>query len=406
MSGVLISGASVAGPALAYWLGRYGLEPTVVERAPAVREGGQAIDLRGAAREAVERMGIMEEVRRAHTGARGMAIVDASGKRLASMGADLLGDSGGAIAEVEILRGDLVRILHEATRHDVEYVFGDSIAAISQHEDGIEVAFERGKTRKFDLLVGADGLHSNVRRLAFGEESRFVRDLGAYVSIFTAPNRLDLDGWELMHSAPPGKTACLYPVRDGDGAKAMFYFASEPLEYDRRDVGRQKDLLAEAFSGVGWEVPRLLDAMRDAPDFYFDRVAQVSMYNWSSGRTVLVGDAAHCPSPMSGMGTSLALVGAYVLAGELAASGGDHRAAFDRYEKGMREYVGRGQEQVKGASGFLLPKSRSQVWLRNQFIRMLPYMPWKGLVAGGVQKAANAIALKDYRPIRQHAGAG
>jgi 2-polyprenyl-6-methoxyphenol hydroxylase-like FAD-dependent oxidoreductase len=195
-------------------------------------------------------------------------------------------------------------------------------------------------------------------------------------------------------------------MRNGAEAKAMFYFASEPLEYARRDIGRQKDLLSEAFSGVGWEAPRLLDAMQDAPDFYFDRVAQVSMDSWSSGRTVLVGDAAYCPSPMSGMGTSLALVGAYVLAGELAAAHGDHRVAFARYEKEMREYVRRGQEQVNGASGFLLPKSRSQVWLRNQFIRVLPYMPWKGLIAGGVQKAADAITLKEYAPIRQHAGAG
>ena len=251
MTRILVSGASVAGPALAWWLRRYGFEPTVVERAPAPRDGGQAIDLRGAAREVAERMGIMSDIRRAHTGTCGMSLVDDAGGRLASMGADLLGDSGGAIAEVEILRGDLVRILHEVTRDDVEYIFEDSVAAFSQRESGVEVAFERCEPRTFDLVAGADGVHSNVRRLAFGEESDFVRDLGAYVAIFTAPNRLDLGGWKLMHNAPPGRTAGLYPMRKKTEAKAMFFFASEPLNYDRRDSRLQKEIVARAFSGVG-----------------------------------------------------------------------------------------------------------------------------------------------------------
>jgi 2-polyprenyl-6-methoxyphenol hydroxylase-like FAD-dependent oxidoreductase len=393
---ILISGASVAGPALAYWLRRYGFNPTVVERAPAPREGGHAIDLRGAARGVAERMGIMADVRGASIGTRGIAYVDDDNRRLASMGADLLGDSGGAISEIEILRGDLVRILYEATRHDVEYVFDDSIAAISRDEDGVEVAFEHGQPRTFDVVVGADGVHSNVRRLAFGEESRFVRDLGAYVSIFTTANHdVDLDGWELMYSVP-GKTAGLYPARQNNEAKAVFFFASEPLDYDRRDIAAQKKILADAFAGEAWEVPRLLEAMWDAPDFYFDTVSQVYMDRWSSGRAVLVGDAGYSPSPMGGVGTSMALVGSYVLAGELAAAAGDYRGAFARYENEMREYARRGQKLAKSNAVGLVPRSRSQIWVRNQMIRALPYMPWKGLIAGGAQKAANAVTLKDY----------
>ena len=392
---ILISGAGIAGPALAYWLRRFGFRPTVVEQAPALRPGGQAVDLRGAAREVADRMGILDALRQAHTGTRGLAYVDAANRRLASMPADLLGDSGGAIAEIEILRSDLTDILHAVTREDVEYRFGDAITEIVQDGGGVKVRFQRGAPRSFDLVVGADGVHSGVRRLAFGPESKYVRDLGAYVAIFTTTSHLDLDGWELMHSAP-GRTAALYPVRHAGQAKAAFYFIAPPLDLHRRDVEQQRRFVADAFAGQGWEVPRLLEAMAEAPDFYFDRISQVRMDRWSAGRVVVLGDAAYGPSPLAGVGTSLALVGAYVLAGELAAADGDHQLAFARYEDGLRDYVAKGQGLAKGNAAGLIPRSRSQIWLRNQFIRALPYMPWRGLVAGGVQKAADAVVLKDY----------
>jgi 2-polyprenyl-6-methoxyphenol hydroxylase-like FAD-dependent oxidoreductase len=391
---ILISGAGVAGPALAHWLRRHGFHPTVVEVAPTLRPGGQAIDLRGAAREVADRMGILDAVRQAHTGTRGLAYVDAANKWLASMPADLLGDSGGAIAELEILRSDLTGILYAATRDDVEYVFDDAITEIVQGEDGVKVSFQGGQPRRFDLVVGADGVHSAVRGLAFGPESDYVRDLGAYVAIFTVDSHLDLDGWELMHSAP-GRTAALYPVRQTGEAKAAFYFRSPPLDFHRRDLDQQKRHLVEAFAGVGWEVPRLLAAMWEAPDFYFDRISQVHMDHWSAGRVVLVGDAAYAPSPLTGVGTSLGLVGAYVLAGELAAAG-DHDTAFARYERVLRDYVRKGQQLAKGNAIGLIPRSPNQIRMRNLFIRLLPYLPWRGLVAGGVQKAANAITLKSY----------
>lgn len=392
---ILISGASIAGPALAYWLSRHGFTPTVVERAQAPRDGGYAIDIRGAALDVTERMGILAEVRRASTNTRGMSYVNSANKPVASMGADLLGGSG-VVAEVEVLRGDLTRILYTATQRDTEYIFDDSITTISQGDEGIRVTFERGEPRTFDLVVGADGLHSKVRALAFCDESRFIRDLGYYVAIFSTANHLGLDHWQLFYNVP-GKLAGIYSARQNNEAKAVFYFASPRLYYDRRDSGQQKELVAEAFAGEGWEVPRLLEAMSEAPDFYFDSVSQIHMDGWSGGRTVLLGDAAYCASPLSGQGTALALVGAYVLAGELKAAAGDHRTAFARYEQEMRAYVERSQKLAEGNAMGFVPRTRWQIWFRNQNVRALPYLPWKGLITGRAHKAANDITLKDYQ---------
>jgi 2-polyprenyl-6-methoxyphenol hydroxylase-like FAD-dependent oxidoreductase len=189
----------------------------------------------------------------------------------------------------------------------------------------------------------------------------------------------------------------MYSARDNSEAKALFYFASPPLHYDRHDTAQQRKLLREAFAGEGWEVPRLLEAMWDAPDFYFDAVSQVHMDSWSNQRAVLVGDAAYCASPMSGQGTGLALVGAYVLAGELTAAGGDHPTAFARYEQQLRGYVERNQKSAKGNATAFVPRTRGRIWFRNQNVRALPYVPWKGAITGGPQKTANAITLQDYR---------
>jgi 2-polyprenyl-6-methoxyphenol hydroxylase-like FAD-dependent oxidoreductase len=400
---VLISGASVAGPAVAYWLRRYGFNPTIVERAPAPRSGGQAIDLRGTARQVVERMGLMDAIRQAHTGTLGMYVVNSAGKQLVCMGADAMNGSGGLIAEIEILRGDLVRILYEATRHDVEYLFDDSITSLTEDDQGVQVTFERSAPRVFDLVVGADGLHSNARRLAFGDESNYARDLGCYVAVFGTVNEYRLDGWELWYSIPgnrrtSGKSVLLYPVRDNTEARAMFYFTAPNARFDRHDIAQQKQLVVQTFAHEGWEVPRLLNAMQASPEFYSDQVALVQMDRWSRGRVVLLGDSAYCPSPMSGMGTSLALVGAYVLAGELTATAGDgYAAAFASYQKEMREAVKRAQKFAKDAHMSLLPPSGYQMRMVHQVMRLMSRWPFKGLATGGVEKAANAVTLKEYQ---------
>jgi 2-polyprenyl-6-methoxyphenol hydroxylase-like FAD-dependent oxidoreductase len=393
---ILISGASIAGPALAYWLRRYGFNCTIVERAPALREGGYKIDIRGAAIDVAERMDILAEIRQRNTGMRGTSFVNRVGKRIATMDADLFGGRAGD--DVEIMRGDLAHILYEATRQNTEYLFDDSITSISQHEAGVDVGFAHNPPRRFDLVVGADGLHSNVRALAFGQESTFIQHLNHYIAIFSIPNYLNLDRWELMHAAP-GKTAGIYSTRQHSDAKAMFIFAAPPLEYDRRDSAQQKQILAKTFAAEGWEVPQMLKHMAAADDFYFDSISQVRMECWSKGRVVLVGDAAYGPSPASGQGTSLALVGAYVLAGELATAANEHMALCS-YEREMRAFVEQNQrlapENLKG----MVLHSRPQIWFQTQMIRLLPHLPAKdkiiGRIADAIHSAATAITLKNY----------
>lgn len=334
---VLVSGASVAGPTLAYWLTRHGYTTTVVERSTAPRPGGQAVDVRGVALEVAERMGVLPELRAAKTAMRGMAFVDGDGTELMSTTEMSLTGGPTDSPDVEILRDDLSEILLGVTK-DVEYVYGDSITAIDQTADGVDVTFQHGAPRTFDLVIGADGLHSAVRTLAFGPESDYVRHLGSYLAVFSTPNFLDLDHWQVFQQTT-GKMAGIYSARHNTEARVVMGYESERIDYDYRDVEQQKKLIASAFADDRWEVPRMLELMGSAPDFYFDSMSQIHMTSWSNGRVALVGDAGYCASPLSGQGTSLAMVGAYVLAGELKAAGGDFRTAFERYEAEMREFA-------------------------------------------------------------------
>jgi 2-polyprenyl-6-methoxyphenol hydroxylase-like FAD-dependent oxidoreductase len=370
---VLISGASLAGPTLAYWLARHGFAVTVVERALKPRIGGAPIDVRGAAVDVARRMGILSRIQAARTRTGGVEFVDASGKRVARMDPNAFAEH--PEQDIELERADLVTILHDAARPDVDYVFADSIESLTQDEHGVDVTFTRGAPRRFDLVVGADGLHSKVRQLVHGTEPRFVRFLGMYVAI--APldphekPRVGREDWGVFHNSP-GKLAGVY--RHHGNADAFFLFRSPALSYDHNDADQQKKLLADAFAGERWEVPRLLAAARDAEDLYFDSVSQVRMPSWSRGRVTLVGDAGYGPALLSGMGTTLAMVGATVLADELAATPDDPHHALARYEERHRPTVRRAQAGAGLGGGILAPATRSGLWFRNQFTRLLPLL--------------------------------
>jgi 2-polyprenyl-6-methoxyphenol hydroxylase-like FAD-dependent oxidoreductase len=339
---VLVSGASVAGTTVAYWLARHGYSVTVVERHPGLRPGGQAVDVRGPALTVLERMLLRAAADHVRTRMRGASVVDRDGNEL-SQDTESTPTAGlTANPDIELLRDDLVELLYDSTKLNCEFVFDDTIVALDDDGAAVGVTFEHADARSFDLVIGADGLHSNVRRLVFGPEEQFVERLGTYAAIFTVPNFLDLDYWQTWHYGD-STMAGVYSARNNSEARAMIGFMDPELRIDPRDTEAQFAELEKRMADDGWVRPQLLQYMRAAPDFYFDEMSQVKMDRWSKGRVALVGDAAYCCSPLSGQGTSVALLGAYVLAGELAAAGDDYAQGFANYHNEFNDYVKRNQ---------------------------------------------------------------
>ncbi|KAB8196690.1 FAD-dependent oxidoreductase [Nonomuraea phyllanthi] len=376
---VLISGASIGGPALALWLARYGCNVTVVEKAPSLRLGGQAVDFKGETQRTVlTRMGVLKDVEALQTGGADQEIVNADGRRLAVMPGEFTG------GDLEIRRGDMSKILYEKTAATCEYVFGDSITSLTETEGGVHVTFERSAPRTFDLVVGADGIHSNVRRLAFGPESDYVRFLGHYYALVDVEG--DFGPVARMYNEP-GRMAAV----GGPKAPAFFVFGSEPLEYDRYDQSRHKDILTRAYAGMGWQVPALMEAVRRSTDVYLDSISMVRMDRYSKGRVVLLGDAAY-GNTLGGFGSGLAVVGAYVLAGELKRAGGDHRVAFAHYDELMRTYS-KVARSGNNAGSFLAPATRRGIRMRNWMFKSSFLL---GLMLKMTDKFATRIQLRDY----------
>jgi len=370
---VLVTGASIAGPTVAYWLNRYGFDVTVVEKAPTIRTGGYPIDVRGPALEVVRRMGLLPRIREAEVDTNRAVFLNADGSELVTTHPhQVVGSITGH--DVELPRGELTKALYDAARDGVRFVFGDHIEALEQHDDGVDVTFHGGGSRRFDVVVSGEGIHSHTRELVFGPEQQFHRFLGYCFAVFTMPNDYGIDR-EVVMWTDVGRAAAIYPSGNEGEVFGFFTFAVPEVPYYAfHDVEAQRKMVRETYAGAGWEVPRLVAAMQEADDIFFDTVSQIRMPRWTSGRVALVGDAAHAPSFLTGQGTSLSLISSYMLARSLR-DNPDVASAFAAYERDTREFAALNQGLIDESAAALFPTTPEELREHNERLSRLTTMP-------------------------------
>ena len=395
---ILISGAGIAGPVLAFWLARYGAKVTIVERAPQLRTAGQTIDIRGAGLEVIRRMGLEDMVRSITTQEQGIKFVDKKNRTKAELPVDAMGGQG-LVAEIEIVRGELATLLYEQTRNDAEYIFGDNITAIENGEEHVQVKFAKEADRDYDLVVLADGLGSRTRELVFKSSKSSIIPFGCYTSYFSIPYEESDGAWSRCYNASGGRFILLRP----DGQKttttrAFLGFRGTHQGLDKLSVEEQKAQLWKLFENAGWETPRILSGMDKSTDFYLQEIAQIKMNTWSNNRVALLGDAGYCPSPMSGMGTSVAIVGAYILAGEIARRE-NHKDAFASYENLLRPYVTNAQKLPPGTPRIATPETDLGIWFFRKVLGVVSFLIRAGATRPFTRffsPPAEAIKLPNY----------
>lgn len=368
---VLISGIGVAGPTLAYWLVRQGIEVTLLERAPQLRTGGYVVDFWGLGFDVAERMGLLPELTQKGYRVREVRMVDGHGRRLAGFSADKVFGRLTQDRYLSIPRGELAGCLYASVENRIESIFGDSIRRLEQDDREVRVTFERSVERAFDLVIGADGLHSNVRRLAFGDQAQYEKYLGYKVAAFEVPGYRPRDSNVYLLYTDLGQQVGRFTMGD-DRTMFLFVFADENPDGTMAGGGEaQKAELRRRFGSSGWECPEIMRALDSSAQLYFDRVSQVRMPGWTQGRVALVGDAAFCVSLLGGQGSALAMTAAYVLASELKAAAGDHRKAFERYQARLASFIAKKQKAVERFGGFFAPRSRLRLFVYNQLTKLL-----------------------------------
>ena len=389
---VLISGVGIAGPTLAFWLKRGGFEPTLLERAPGVRSGGYVIDFWGLGYDIAERMGLTGAIEHVGYHIREMRIVDENGRRIAGFGTRVFRElTGGRF--VTLGRSDLSRLLFDKVGGATETIFGDEVVSLQEHSDAVEVQFRNSQTRRFGLVIGADGLHSTVRRLMFGSQDRFETHLGYYVAAFEVNGYRPRDENVYIVYNKPGRMFGRFALHD-DRTLFLFVFAFDGTSQDL-NTAEQKAILRERFGEGSWECPRVLAELDRIENLYFDRVSQIKMECWSRGRVALVGDAAFCVSLMAGQGAALAMTAAYVMAGELVKASGRHEEAFRNYEALLRGYIGSKQRGAERFSSAFAPRTRWGLFMRNQVIKASA-VPGLARLAFG-RDIVDKLPLPDYR---------
>jgi len=393
----LISGASIAGPVLAYWLDRRGFDVTVVERAPALRKtGGHAVDLFGPAMDISERMGVLPLIMERSTGANRLVLQRRGARRAVGVDYQTI-FTAMSNRHVEIMRDDLSQIYYDAGRAHVDYRFGDHITTLT--EDG-EVTFAGGDTDRYDLVIGADGLHSGVRTLLFGDEACFTDFLGAYLAVISVPKSFAHPGDSTLF-VDVDRIAGVYTADHLDDARALFMFRAEPLDYHHRDTARQQALLREHFTGLAEPVERWLADLEQTPSFYFDAITQLTLSTWSRGRVCLVGDAGYCPGPAVGGSTSLAVLGAYVLAGELGRADGDHTVAYPAYQQVMTDPVTRSRGLARGMAKHFVPRSPLGVRTFIGLARLVSALPPR-LISAAVRANDKGLGVFEAMSVPQY----
>jgi 2-polyprenyl-6-methoxyphenol hydroxylase-like FAD-dependent oxidoreductase len=395
---VLISGAGIAGPTLAYWLLEYGINPTIVERSPAPRTGGYVIDFWGAGFEIADRMGLSEDIKKRGYQVEEVRIVNGRGERVAGFPAATFARATQG-RYTSLPRGVLASAILRTIVSKVEIIFNDSVSAIQESSSTVDVRFESGRRRNFDVVVGADGLHSRVRQLIFGPEDKFEKYLGYKVAAFEAPGYQPRDELTYVMYTEVGQQVGRFALR---GNSTMFLFTFEdPMLGPRQDgdINAHKAVLRERFGRSGWECSQILDALDRTNELYFDRVSQTLMNPgqglWTRGRVTLLGDAAFCVSFLAGQGSALAMVAAYILAGELSRSRGDYTGAFARYQRLFAPFVAQKQKAALRFAGSFAPHSRLSLFLRNQIVNLMR-IPWVADIAMG-RSLADKINLPDYQ---------